>query len=170
MSNATSSIPQSTRKSNYWFVIPVLVVILIGALLVGFWMGSRSPSNQQPTGTQTNQNQLTIASFKSRIMENDSKIQAYLDLEVGHYWVEGNKVHCNGTIKWHTTDWTMDGMNVALCIDRTGTSNAVDAELLVYGGLLLLAQNTIDSDSVTIPKLGEQTFSYDFSLTCTYHQ
>ena len=92
------------------------------------------------------------------------------DLEVGHYWVEGNKVHCNGTIKWHTTQWMLDGMNVALCIDRTGTPNAVDAELLVYGGFLLLAQNTIDSDSVTIPKLGEQTFLYDFSLTCTYHQ
>jgi hypothetical protein len=160
---------QPSRRNNYWLIIPLIAVILIGALAVGFWMGSRSSSNQQPTGTQT-QNQLTISSFKSEIMENDSRILAYLDLEVDSYWVEGNKVHCNGTVKWHTTEWTLENMNVALCIDRTSKSYTVDVELYVYGGILLLSSDTIDSDSVAIPKLGEQLFSYDFSLTCTYHQ
>jgi len=169
MVNIPSPNSQPSRKTNYWLIIPIIAVVLIGALIVGSWIGSRYSPNQQPSGTQTNQNQLTIGSFKSRIMENDSRILAYLDLEVGSYWVEGNNVHCNGTVKWHTTEWTLENMNIALCIDRTSKSNTVDVELLVYGGLLLLGQNTIDCDSVTIPKLGDQLFSYDFSLTCTYH-
>jgi len=170
MTNVTpSTSSQPSRRSNYWLIFSLIAVTLVGALALGFWMGSRSSSNQSPTGTQT-QNQLTIGSFKSEIMENDSRILAYLDLEVDSYWVEANKVHCNGTVKWHTTEWRLENMNVALCIDRTSKAYVVDVELYIYGGLLLLSSDTIDSDSVTIPKLGEQLFSYDFSLTCTYHQ
>jgi|YelNatPaOPRAMG01_1025707.scaffolds.fasta_scaffold41213_1 hypothetical protein len=178
MVNTPSSNSQLSRKTNYWLIIPVIAVVLIGALMVGFWIGSRSPSNQQPTGTQTNQgNQtpLTIASFKTKILENNSIVRTYLDLEIHGYWVEGNKVRCDGTIKWQTTQYTIEGLSVALTISRAESANSVNAEVIVYSGLLYTLEpstggTTIDTVSVSVPKLGNQTSYFDFSLTCTYHQ
>ncbi len=46
--------------------------------------------------------------------------------------------------------------------------NKVDVNVYAHGGFLLLATGTIDSDGVEIHKLGEDLFTYDFSLTCTY--
>lgn len=162
--------PVSQRKSKNWLIIPIVAVILI-ALIVGFWIGNHSvsPSNQQPSGTS--ENQLTIASFNTTYSSDvNSQMQAYLDLEVSHYWVEGNKVFCNGTVRWQTTEYTLDGMNLALIIYRTDTPYIIDVELFVYGGIMFTTgQNVIDSSAVSVPKLGDQIFSYDFSLNCTYH-
>lgn len=158
---SSGSKPSEKNKLLIGFLI---VVIVIGALAIGFWIGSR-PLN--PKQNESNQNQLTIASFEAEVMEDDPTIQAYLDLEIDDYWVEGDNVRCSGTVKWHTTEYTLEGMSVCMFITRNQT-NSVNVKVDVYGGMLLLPTGTIDSDSVQIPKLGEQLFSFDFSLTCTY--
>lgn len=160
---STDSQPQG--KKTYLSIALLIVIVLIGALAIGFWMGSRSPSNLQQN--ENNQNQLTIASFEAEVMKDDPTIQAYLDLEIDDYWVEGDNVRCRGTVKWHTTEYTLEGMSVCMFITRNQT-NSVNVKVDVYGGMLLLPTGTIDSDSVQIPKLGEQLFLFDFSLTCTY--
>ena len=150
-----------------WIVIGVVIgTALIGCLTIGYWIRIQS-SPQKPSETQ---NTLTIASFKSEVMEDDPRIKAYLDLQIINYWIEGNQVKCNGRVRWYTNEYIVEGLSVCMFITRNYTMpNSVNVEVVVYGGILFLPTGTIDSDSVSIPKLGEQIFSFDFSLTCTYH-
>jgi len=162
-----SSDSQPQKRNFYLLIVLLIIGILVGALAVGFWMGSKSSQTPQ---TQTNQPTLTIASFKSEVEAEDTPILAYLDLEIHNYGVNGNNVSCTGRVRWHTDQYTLEGLSVCMYIMRNYTkTNAVDVEVVAYGGLLLLPSGTIDSDSVSVPKLGETLFSYDFSLTCTYH-
>jgi predicted PurR-regulated permease PerM len=157
----------SEKKSRTVAIaIAILAAMLVGAIVVFFGMYINLQNQINTLEAPKQSSGLTIASFKSSIMDNTPQVQAYLDLEVNHYWTKGNTVYCNGTIRWRTTEWTLDGMNIALCVDSTGTSGTVGVELLVYSGGLLTGQNTINSISMAIPKLGNQTFSYDFSLNC----
>jgi len=57
-----------------WIVIGVVIgTALIGCLTIGYWIRIQS-SPQKPSETQ---NTLTIASFKSEVMEDDPRIKAY---------------------------------------------------------------------------------------------
>lgn len=160
---------QPRKKSTYLLFVPLIVVVLIGALAVGSWMGSRSSPNPQQNISENDQNQLTIASFKSEVSSDDPEILAYLDLEIHNYWVENDIVRCTGQVEWHTTDYTLDGLAICMYIKENRTTHkSVNVEVVAYGGLLALPTGTIDSDSVQVPKLGEDLFKLDFSLSCTY--
>jgi hypothetical protein len=148
-------------------IVISIIVVLLSVLVIGFWISNRPSPNPQQSETQK---QLTIASFTSEIKSDDPRILAYLDLEIHNYWTEGNNVKCAGRVRWRTHEYTLEGLNVCMFITKNYTQpNSVNVKVVAYGGLLLLPSGTIDSDSVSVPKLGEQLFSFDFLLTCTYH-
>jgi hypothetical protein len=162
-----SSDSQPQKKKIYLLIVPLMAIVLIGALAIGFWLGNRFSSN--PKQNVNGNNQLTIASFKSEVIADDPQVLAYLDLEIQNYWVENNTVRCTGQVEWHTADYTLDGLAICMYIRENQTKyKSVDVKVVAHGGLLLLPTGTIDSDSIQVPKLGEDLFKFDFSLTCTY--
>lgn len=146
-------------KSSHKTIITVIAVVLIViAFVIGYWIGftpSRKPE----------QKQLTIALFEKEVM---GKLSSYLNLVIDNYWVEGNKVRVTGTVNWLGGEYAVSNTAVTMYITEVGT-NSVNVNVVVYGGGLLLPKSgTIDSDTVEIPTLGIDVFSFDFSLTCEY--
>jgi hypothetical protein len=146
----------------------ILVVILLVSIFAVLSMHILSPSST--SSNQQAQNQFTVANFNSTV-GNDSTIQAYVDLQVNNYGVNGNMVHCSGTITLRTTEYTLNGYALCLLVTSTSYSSpyALDAQLIGYGGLLLLptyGYSIINSTSVHVPTLGNGTNVYDFSLEC----
>ena len=149
-------------RSNHKTTIIVVsaIVLIVIAFAVGYWIGLFS----SPKPKQNNSRQLTIASFEKEVM---GELSSYLNLVIDNYWVEGNKVRCTGTVNWLGGEYAVSDTAVCMFIKENKT-NSVDVKVDVYGGGLLLPTGTIDSDSVEIPTLGIDVFSFDFSLTCTY--
>ena len=154
---------ESKKTATKWIGA---TIIIIGIIIVASIFLTRNFSTPQAE-SEPETNKLSIASFTSEVSADEPEIQAYLDLEIDDYWVEENQVKCKGTIKWHTTEYTLEGMSVTMTIKESQT-NSVNVNVMVYGGFLLLATGTIDSDSVEIPKLGEDLFTFNFSIACTY--
>lgn len=153
----------STKGTGLKIALAVVSILLIVSIIALIFL-THNFSSPQPEPETTN---LSIASFTSEVLADEPEIQAYLDLEIDDYWVEENQVKCKGTIKWHTTKYTIENFGLTMFIKENQT-NSVDVKVVVYGGGLILPTGTIDSDDIEIPKLGEDLFTYDFSLVCTY--
>jgi competence protein ComGC len=157
--------PRWIKKAAIAIVLVVILLVSIFVVLsIPNLITSTSSSNQQP------QNQFTISSFNSTVGD-DPNIQAYVDLKVDNYAVNGNTVDCSGTITLRTTQYTLS--NYALCLLITSNSYsspyALNAQLIGYGGALFLptfGYSIINSTSVDVPTLGNGTNVYDFSLEC----
>ena len=148
-----------SKSSHKTVMIAVIAIVLIViAFVVGYWLGL--PPSTKPAG----QSQLTIASFEKEVK---GELSSYLNIVIDDYWVEGNEVRVTGTVNWLGGEYAVSDTAVCMFI-KESQLNSVDAKVVVYGGGLLLPTGTIDSDSVEIPTLGIDVFSFDFSLTCVY--
>lgn len=136
--------------------------------MIGFIIATQLKTTTSPTNTS--QNQFTLANFNSTV-GNDPTIQAYVDIQVNNYGVNGNTVYCSGTVTLRTTEYTLSGYALDLLITSTSYNSpyALDAQLIGYGGLMLLptiGYTIINSTSVDVPTLGNGTNLYDFSIQC----
>jgi hypothetical protein len=158
--------PPPPKRDNKYLILTVGIIVILAIALVAVIIATQPESSTQPN--TTSQNQFTLANFNSTVGD-DPAIQAYVDLEVNNYGINGNTVYCSGTVTLRTTEYTLSGY--ALCLLVTSTSSitpyALEAELIGYGGVLLLptiGHTVINSTSVSVPTLGNGTNVYNFSL------
>jgi hypothetical protein len=147
-------------------IIVILAMALIGALL----LNNQPKTPSTPSSASSSQIQLTLANFNSTVGD-DPTIQAYVDLQVSNYGVNGNTVYCSGAVTLRTTEYTLSGYNLCLLVTSKSYASpyAVDAQLIGYGGVMLLptiGYTIVNATSVQVPTLGNGTNVYDFSLQC----
>lgn len=160
--------PPPLKRNNRYMILAVVIIVILAIALVAVIMATQPNSSAQPN--TISQNQFTLDNFNFTVGD-DPSIQAYVDLQVVNYGVNGNTVYCSGTVTLRTTEYTLSGY--ALCLLVTSTSSispyALDAQLIGYGGVMLLptiGYTIVNATSVQVPTLGNGTNVYDFSLEC----
>lgn len=156
------------KRNNKYMILAVVTIVILAIALVAVIIAKQPESSTQPN--TLSQNQFTLANFNSTVGE-DPSIQAYVDLQINNYGVNGNTVYCSGTVTLRTTEYTLSGFGLCLLVTSTSSINpyALEAELIGYGGVLLLptiGYTIINATSVHVPTLGNGTNVYNFSLEC----
>ncbi len=146
---------ESKSRHKTVMIAVIAIILIIIAFVVGYWLGL-------PPFKTSRTEPIAIASFEKEVK---GELSSYLNIVIDDYWVEGNKVRVTGRVNWLGGEYAVSDTTVCMFI-KEGQPNSVFVKVVVYGGILLLPAGTIDSDSVEIPTLGIDIFSFDFSLTC----
>lgn len=169
----TQPLPPPLPRINKYMVLAIAVIVILAMALIGVVLLNNQPNNSNTpssSSTSPSQIQLTLANFNSSVGD-DPAIQAYVDLQASNYGVDGNTVYCSGTVTLRTTEYTLSGYNLILLVTSTSYASpyAVDAQLIGYGGYMLLPKigyTIVNATSVQVPTLGNGTNVYYFSLQC----
>lgn len=146
------------RKRTYIVVALMIIGLLLIGIGIAYLIGLFSSHESAITP------ELTIASFEKEVK---GELSSHLNLFVDGCWVEGNKVRCNGTVYGGGEEYTISEAEVCMFITEND-GNSVNVKVVVYGGILFLPKETIDSDNMQIPTLGIDVYHFDFSLMCSY--